>query len=83
MADVEIGASVKAKRLKFKSKPEAEVEIHGEGDTRSERENLPEEVEPGVEYRDVRVRWGAAADVRTEVREDLREGPREQRRTRR
>jgi hypothetical protein len=70
--DVEIGASVKAKRLRFRKKPETEVDFHGElqepegrGDFRtasgSERENLPEEVEPGVTYRDVRVRWHAAA----------------------
>jgi hypothetical protein len=71
-ADVEVGASVKAKRLRFREKPETEVELHGElrepegpGDLQtasgSERENLPEEVEPGVTYRDVRVRWRAAA----------------------
>jgi hypothetical protein len=70
--DVEIGASVKAKRLRFRRKPETEVDLHGElqepegrGDLRtasgSERENLPEEIEPGVTYSDVRVRWRAAA----------------------
>jgi hypothetical protein len=35
--------------------------IEGEGYSNTERENLPEEVEPGVTYRDVRVRWRAAA----------------------
>jgi hypothetical protein len=71
-ADVEIGASVKAKRLRFREKPKANVELHGEvrvpdgpGELQttsgSERRNLPEEVEPGVTYRDVRVRWRAAA----------------------
>jgi len=71
-ADVEIGASVKAKRLRFRRKPETEVDFHGElqepegrGDLRtasgSERENLPKEIEPGVTYRDIRVRWRAAA----------------------
>jgi hypothetical protein len=71
-ADVEIGASVKAKRLRFRQKPKTHVELHGElhepeghGELQtasgSERENLPEEVEPGVTYRDVRVRWRAAA----------------------
>jgi hypothetical protein len=70
--DVEIGASVKAKRLRFREKPKTKVELHGEvhepegrGDLQStsgsERQNLPEEVEPGVTYRDVRVRWRAAA----------------------
>ncbi len=71
-ADVEIGASVRAKRVRFREKPKAEVELHGEvrepegrGELQtssgSERQNLPDEVEPGVTYRDVRVRWRAAA----------------------
>lgn len=71
-ADVEIGAGVKAKRLRFREKPKTQVELHGElhepeGDgeletaSGSERQNLPDEVEPGVTYRDVRVRWRAAA----------------------
>jgi hypothetical protein len=40
-----------------------EPEGHGELQTASgsERKNLPDEVEPGVTYRDVRVRWRAAA----------------------
>jgi hypothetical protein len=70
-ADVEIGASVKAKRLRFREKPKTQVELHGElhepeghGELEtasgSERQNLPDEVEPGVTYRDVRVRWRAA-----------------------
>jgi hypothetical protein len=71
-ADVEIGASVKAKQLRFREKPKTKVELHGEvrepegrGElqrtSRSERQNLPDEVEPGNTYRDVRVRWRAAA----------------------
>ncbi len=74
-ADVEIGASVKAKRLRFREKPKTQVELHGELDepaghgelettSGSERQNLPEEVEPGVTYQDVRVRWRAAARLR-------------------
>jgi hypothetical protein len=72
--DIEVGASVKAKKLRFRSKPETEVEFHGEAEvpegrsevesaSGSERKNLPEEVEPGVTYKDVRVRWGAAARI--------------------
>ena len=38
--------------------------VEGEGDSHTERENLPEEVEPGVTYRDVSVRWLAAAKIR-------------------
>jgi hypothetical protein len=71
-ADVEIGASVKAKRLRFREKPKTQVQLrgelrepegHGELETASgsARQNLPDEVEPGVTYRDVRVRWRAAA----------------------
>lgn len=74
-ADVEIGASVKAKRLRFREKPKTQVELHGElhesgGDgeletsSGSERKNLPDEVEPGITYRDVHVRWRAAARLR-------------------
>jgi hypothetical protein len=35
--------------------------IEGEGGSHTERENLPEEVEPGVTYRDVEVGWIAQA----------------------
>lgn len=74
-ADVEIGAIVKAKQLRFRQKPKTHVELHGElhepdgeGELQttsgSERKNLPDEVEPGVTYRDVRVRWRAAAGTR-------------------
>jgi len=59
--DIEIGAVVKAKRLRFHKKPEAEVHVEGDGGSGSERENLPDTVEPGVTYRDVEVRWRAAA----------------------
>ncbi len=73
--DVEIGASVKAKSLRFREKPRTDVDVHGEvvePDRRediettsgSERRNLPEEVEPGVTYRDVTVRWRAAARIK-------------------
>ena len=65
--DVEMGARVKAKRLRFKRVPETEVQFAGEPDheseSGSERKNLPEQVEPGVTYRDVEVRWRAAAKI--------------------
>ena len=38
--------------------------IEGEGGSHTERENLPDEVELGVTYRDVRVRWHAAARLK-------------------
>ena len=62
--DVEIGARVKARHLRFVEAPEdAEVEFHGDVQSESsdERKNLPDEVEPGVTYRDVEVRWRAGA----------------------
>ncbi len=82
--DVEIGASVHADRLRFRQKPRTEVEVHGEvvePDRRdddiettsgSERENLPDEVEPGVTYRDVSVRWRAAGWIERDERPDTR-----------
>jgi hypothetical protein len=78
-ADVEIGAAARARRLRFRRKPEtrvefhAEVEIRGEtefddepgfeSDSHTERKNLPEEVEPGKVYRDVEVGWIAGARI--------------------
>jgi hypothetical protein len=70
--DVEIGASARARSLRFVRKPRTNVELHGEVTERgrrsslrtesgSERENLPDEVEPGVVYRDVDVHWRAVA----------------------
>ncbi len=62
--DIEIGAVVKARKLRFEIVPETEVQAGGEpavGGSQTERENLPERVEPGVTYRDVTVRWRAAA----------------------
>ena len=78
--DVEIGASVRARRLRFRKKPQADVKAHGhvevhpeladelnlegEGGSSAKRENLPDEVEPGVTYRNVRVGWRAGAALR-------------------
>jgi hypothetical protein len=65
--DVEMGARVKAKRLRFKRAPKTDVRFSGEpeldSESGSERKNLPEEVEPDVTYRDVEVRWRAAAKI--------------------
>jgi hypothetical protein len=84
--DVEIGAIVKAKRLRFNKTPKTEVQFEKEkkADARieealpeietasgSRRENLPDKVEPGVTYRDVHVRWGAAAKLRLPDRKKL------------
>jgi hypothetical protein len=65
--DIELGANVKAERLHFEEVPETGVSFRGEPEIESvsgsERENLPEEVEAGKDYRDVRVRWRAAARI--------------------
>ena len=85
--DIEIGAVVRAKKLRFKSKPKTDIEFDDRSETSlegiepeietgsgSKRENLPDEVEPGVTYRDVHVRWGAAAKI---VRPDLEDEERD------
>lgn len=63
--DIAIGAAARAKRVRFAAKPETSVRFAGSpqiaSGTQSERENLPDEVEAGVTYRDVEVRWAAAA----------------------
>jgi hypothetical protein len=78
--DIEIGAQVKARKLRFRRKPQTKVEFEGgtrvrsddriedvelETESGSERRNLPEEVEPGVTYRDVEIGWAAKARART------------------
>ena len=63
--DVEIAASVRADEVRFECKPEVRVGAYANAPATaelvSERENLPDEVEPGVTYRDVSVRWRLAA----------------------
>lgn len=65
--DVDIHTSVRARELRFGKVPKTRVWFSGDPDMRasirSDRENLPEEVEPDVTYRDVRVRWTAGARV--------------------
>jgi hypothetical protein len=57
--DVRIVASVSARELRFDSEPRAELRLNGcpvpDSAFVTERVNLPERVEPGVTYRDVRV----------------------------
>jgi hypothetical protein len=82
--DIEIGAAVRARKLRFRSKPKTNVEFEGhthvrsderiedveiESESGSERHNLPEEVEPGVTYRNVEVGWAARARARMPERE--------------
>lgn len=66
-ADVDVLTSVRAKELRFGKVPDPKVWFEGEPAERSssetERRNLPDEVEPGVEYRDVEVRWRARSRI--------------------
>jgi hypothetical protein len=77
--EIGAAASAKRLRFKRKPKVEVDThayheldprlaremeKIEGEGGSHTERENLPDEVEPGVTYRDVRVRWRAAAKLK-------------------
>jgi hypothetical protein len=79
--DIEIGAIVRADRMRFDRRPETEVEFVGrsieEQESGSERVNLPDEVEPKKTYRDVTVGWRAAAwieDVESDRVKEARDG---------
>jgi hypothetical protein len=66
--DIEFTASVKADELRFDEVPDTDVRFFGEPDhesaSGSDRTNLPEKVEPGVTYRDVKVDYRLATRVR-------------------
>jgi hypothetical protein len=57
-ADIEFVASVEAEELRFDEQPDTEVRFFGEpgheSASGSDRTRLPEKVEPGVTYRDIR-----------------------------
>ena len=63
-ADIELVASVEADQLRFDEPPETEVRFFGEpgheSASGSDRTNLPEKVEAGVTYRNVRVDYRLA-----------------------
>jgi hypothetical protein len=65
--DVDVSTSVRAKSLRFETVPETKVRFEGEPAERSRldtaRENLPDEVQAGVTYRDVRVTWRARSRI--------------------
>lgn len=68
--DIEFTATVKADELRFKEVPETDVRFSGEPGHRSSsgsrRTNLPDEVEPGTTYRDVRVDYRLASELAPE-----------------
>jgi hypothetical protein len=65
--DVEITTSVRARSLRFGIVPDVKVWFEGEpaeeSSSETERDNLPEAVEPGVTYRDVTVRSCARSRI--------------------
>jgi hypothetical protein len=65
--DVEIAVKLRADELRFECKPEVHVNAYADApacaEKISERTNLPDEVEPGVTYRDFAVRWRLAAGL--------------------
>ena len=65
--DIDFSAKVKARELRFEEVPETEVRFWGHPERNSvsvnERENLPEEVQQGVTYRDVSVRSRIASEL--------------------
>jgi hypothetical protein len=66
-ADVEVFTKVRARSVRHGTRPQTKVWFEGEpaelSSTRTERENLPDEVEPGVTYRNVEVRWQARSRI--------------------
>lgn len=65
--DLEFSTSVKAEEVTFGRVPEKKVRYYGEPDHETEveveRENIPEEPEAGVTYRDVKVKWSVAQRI--------------------
>jgi hypothetical protein len=63
--DVEIAAAVRADEMRFECKPRVQVAAYSDSpacaESVSDRENLPDGLEPGVTYRDFAVRWRLAA----------------------
>lgn len=64
-ADVEITAGARVRKLRFEEAPE--VRTRGspgsEFASGSDRDNLPDRVEPDVTYRDASIRWRAASKL--------------------
>jgi hypothetical protein len=77
-ADIDIHTSVRARELKFGKVPKTRVWFEGDPDHASrstvERENLPEEVEAGVTYRNVKVGWTALSRIVHPTDPDSAEG---------
>jgi hypothetical protein len=72
--DLDFFTSVKAKEVTFGKVPEKKVRYYGEPDHETEveveRENIPEEPEEGVTYRDVKVDWTVAQRIVHPIEDD-------------
>jgi hypothetical protein len=66
-ADVDVFTAARARELRFGTAPKVKVWFEGEPAARSSskgvRENLPDEVEVGETYRDIRVEWRARSRI--------------------
>jgi len=62
--DLEIAVSARADEVRFECKPQVRVRAYSNvpatAESISERDNLPDEVQSGVTYRDISVRWRAS-----------------------
>jgi hypothetical protein len=72
--DIEIGAAARARRVRFTRVPEPEVRFAAGPDDRAEsqtvRENLPDRVEPGVDYEDGGIGWRAGVEIEGKTRRE-------------
>jgi hypothetical protein len=63
--DVEISAAARAQEVRFECKPEVRIAAYSDSPATaaldSNRENLPDKLEPGVTYRNFAVRWRLSA----------------------
>jgi hypothetical protein len=79
-ADIDVSTSVRMRSLRFNTVPSTRVwfegfpgEVHS---LRTERENLPDEVQPGITYENVTVRWRARARAEAKAYLEIEEGER-------
>ncbi len=63
--DLEMAAAVRAREVRFECIPEVRVVAYADMPTSAEqvfeRKNLPDQLEPGVTYRDFEVSWRVSA----------------------
>ena len=72
--DIEFGARIDAKEMRFEEVPETNVDFFGDPDHESghgdQRTNLPEEVEEDKTYRDVRVDYRLSSKLEFDDEKD-------------